>query len=30
MEISFRPKSARPMSLTMYSDATFALMTVPG
>ena len=29
MEISFRPKSARPMSLTMYSDAIFALMTDP-
>ena len=29
MEISLRPKSARLMSLTMYSDAALAVMTVP-
>ncbi len=28
-EISLRPNSARLMSLTMYSDAALAVMTVP-
>src|SRR5205823_14747164 len=28
-EISLRPKSARLMSLTMYSDAALAVMTIP-